>query len=69
MKLHELCDKMSIGNIRVHERDNPDTFANFKFSVPALSPLKKDYYYAEVEYFTVKDNTINVIVKRSKYNG
>ena len=69
MKLHELCDKMQIGNIRVMERENPDTYAYFKFSVPARSPLKKDYYNAEVEYFTVKDSSINVIVKRSKDNG
>lgn len=69
MKLHELCDKMEIGNIRVCERENPNTYAFFKFSVPARSPLKKDYYYAEVEYFTVRDNTIHVIVKRSSNNG
>lgn len=69
MKLYELAERMRIGNIKVMERDNPDELPHKKFLFPANSPLKLDYYYAEVEYFTVRDSTINAVVKRSKDNG
>lgn len=68
MKLYELCDKMKIGNINVLERNTSTGLAYRKFSHPANSSLKKDYYYADVVYFTVKDSSINVIVKRSTEN-
>ena len=66
MKLHELCDLMENGNIKVFEKAECDDFAMKKFIYPARSSLKADYYNAEVQYFSVKDSTINVIVKRGK---
>lgn len=66
MKLHELCDLMEIGNIKVFEKGECDDFATKKFIYPARTALKADYYNAEVQYFSVKDSTINVIVKRGK---
>lgn len=68
MKLYELVDKMKIGIIKVFERDE-NRLAILKFTKPANSSLKKDYYYADVDSFIVKDSSIHVIVKRSKDNG
>lgn len=68
MKLHELTDRMKIGNLKVFERDE-NRLAILKFTYPANSSLKKDYYYADVVSFIVKDSSINVIVERSKNNG
>ena len=69
MKLHELCDLMEIGNIKVFEKADGDDFAMKKFIYPARSSLKSDYDNADVQYFSVKDSTINAIVKRGKDNG
>ena len=69
MKLYQLAEIMRVGNIKVLECDNPNELPYRRFTIPANSPLKLDYYYADVEYFTVRDSSINVVVKRSKDNG
>lgn len=69
MKLHELADLMKIGNIKVMEKDTEDNFATRKFTYVANSPLKSNYYYADVLYFTVYDSTIIANVKRGNNNG
>lgn len=66
MKLHELADCMIVGNIKVFEKEECDDFSTRKFTYPANSPLKADYYDAEVLYFTVNDSTIIANVKRGK---
>ena len=69
MKLHELCDLMEIGNIKVFEKEEGDDFSTRKFTYPARSSLKSDYYNADVLYFTVHDSTIIANVKRGNDNG
>lgn len=69
MKLHELADLMKIGNIKVMEQEEGDNLPTRKFTYPANSPLKRDYYYADVLYFTVNDSTIIARVKRGNNNG
>ena len=64
MKLHELADLMKIGNIKVMEQEEGDNLPTRKFTYPANSPLKADYFNAEVLYFTVHDSTIIARVER-----
>lgn len=69
MKLYELCQAMTIGSIKVMEKEEGFNYPVKQFVFPAGSALKKDYYYADVQYFSVYDSTIIVYVKRGNDNG